>query len=64
MKTIGKYVHVYNIIMPKILDIIEVIDITSIAKHNNTKKLVKFTTAKGEGFSRKLSQVHKRSNIT
>ena len=36
MKKFGKYVHVYNIILPKVLDIIEVID-TSIAKHNNTK---------------------------
>ena len=60
----GKYVHSYNIMLPKLLDIIEVIDTTSIAKHNNTKKLVKFTTTNGENFSRKLSQIHKRSNIT
>ena len=44
MKKFGKYVHVYNIILPKILDIIEIIDTTSIAKHNNTEKLVNFTT--------------------
>ena len=33
----GKYVHVYNIILPKILDIIEVFDTTSVAKYINTK---------------------------
>ena len=49
----------HNIILPKLLDIIEVIDTTLIAKHNNTKKLIKFTTTKGEEFSRKLSQIHK-----
>ena len=37
MKIFGKHVHVYNIIFPKVLDIIEVIDTTSIAKHSNTK---------------------------
>ena len=63
MKKIGKYVHVYNIILQKVLDIIEVIDTTSIAKHNNTKKVI-FTTIYGENFSRKLSQIHKRSKIT
>ena len=36
-----------NIILPKLLDIIKVIDTTSIAKHNNTKKN-KFITTKGE----------------
>ena len=50
----------HNIILPKLLDIIEVIDTTSIAKHNNTKKLNKFITTKGEEFSRKLNQIHKR----
>ena len=59
-----RYVHVYNIILPKVLDNIEVIITTSIAKHNNTKKLVKFTRTNRENFSRKLSQIHKRSNIT
>ena len=38
MKKFGKYVHVYNTILPNVFDIIEVIDTTSIAKHNNTKK--------------------------
>ena len=38
IKKLGKYVHVYNIILPKVLDTIEVIDTISIAKHNNTKK--------------------------
>ena len=37
MKKFGKYVHVYNIILPKVLDISEVIDTISIEKHNNTK---------------------------
>ena len=27
MKKLGKYVHVYNIIFPKVLDIIEVIQV-------------------------------------
>ena len=38
MKKFGKYVHVYNTILPNVFDIIEVIDTTSIAKDNNTKK--------------------------
>ena len=63
MKIFGKHVHVYNIIFPKVLDIIEVIDTTSIEKQNKTK-LVKFTTTKGKNFSKKLSQIFKRSNIT
>ena len=29
----------HNIILPKLLDIIEVIHTTSIEKHNNTKKI-------------------------
>ena len=36
------------IILPKLLDIIEVINTTSIEKRNNTKKLIKFITTKGE----------------
>ena len=47
----------HDIILPKLLDIIEVIDTTSIAKHNNIK-IIKFITTKGEEFSRKLSQIH------
>ena len=62
-KTFGKHVHVYNIILPKVLDSIEVIDTTSIAKHNNKKKLVKFTTTNGENFSRKLSQIFKDQTL-
>ena len=49
----------HNIFLPKLFDIIEVIDTTSIAKHNNIKKLIKFITTKREEFSRKLSQIHK-----
>ena len=49
----------HNIILPKLLDIIEVIDTTSIAKHNNRKKKIKFITTKGEEFSRKLSKFTK-----
>ena len=60
MKIFRKYVHVYYIILPKLLDIIKVVDTTSITKHNNTKKLVKFTISNRENFSRKLSQIHKR----
>ena len=37
MNFFSKYFHVYNIILPKILEFIEVIDTTSIAKQNNTK---------------------------
>ena len=44
----------HNIILPNLRDIIKVIDTNSIAKHNNTKKLIKFITTKGEEFSRKL----------
>ena len=55
-------VHVYNIILPKVLDIIEVIDTTLVAKHNNTK--ISQIYYNGEDFSRRLSQIHRRSNIT
>ena len=45
---------VHNIILPKLIDIIEVIDTTLIAKHNNTQKsLFKFITTKGEEFLKK-----------
>ena len=35
-RLVNKFIF-HNIILPKLLDIIEVIDTTSIAKHNNTK---------------------------
>ena len=64
IKKFGKYFHAYNIILLKVFDIIELIDTTSASKHNNTKKIVKLTTTNGENFSRKLSQIPKRLNIT
>ena len=63
MKKIWQNMFMSTIIFPKVLDIIEVIDTTSIEKQNKTK-LVKFTTTKGKNFSKKLSQIFKRSNIT
>ena len=63
------YVHVF----PKVLDIIEVIDttyqemfLTILPTHNKTqqhKNLVKFIKTKREDFTRKLNQIHKRSNL-
>ena len=57
----------------KVLDIIEVIDTTFKESfltipliHNKTqqhKNFVKFTKTKREDFTRKLSQIHKRSNL-
>ena len=47
---------VHNIILPKLLDIIEVIDTTLIAKHNNTKEAYSnLLQLREKNFSKKLS---------
>ena len=68
-KEFGIYIHVFF----KVLDIIEIIDttyqeicLTVLPTHKKTKQhknLVKFAKTKREDFTRKLSQIHKRSNL-
>ena len=50
----------YNIILPKVFDIIEVIDTTSIKNHNKTKNLVKSIKPKWEDSQENLVKLKKK----